>query len=417
MTTGFRTYEVYQRERVGRSTRPIRPRQLMSDEFRRNPYPVLGVLREQDPCYRDWIGNSFWITRYDDVTSVLMDGANYETRSRAWVAGLDGLGRDLSDELDVLRAEATRIDAALERLATEVATDIAAAGRADLAVDLAGRTTIRLLAEVLDLPASDVGAFARAYWTMHRGVTWQPHAHVAARAAAEQLVAMLAPLVERRRSAPGEDVVSAAAGLGARAEDVVATLLERDTETLQGALATTWFLLLTHPDQLEEVRSDRRLVRFAYLEAVRHSAPVLHGIRYARHEVERFGRLLPEGALMVCSAAAANRDPRAFDDPDRFDVRRRDLCQREPRGTYRADGLPSGVTPGLGLPSRHPAVPEDRPRSRAALVRDVVVAVSSALLEATSDIRVAPGAAPELSSLRLGDVHTCWQLPVDVTPA
>ena len=54
-------------------------------------------------------------------------------------------------------------------------------------------------------------------------------------------------------------------------------------------------------------------------------------------------------------------------------MQRKDLCQREPRGQYRADGLCSGIALGLGTPSVHPAVPEDRPRSLYALTRDTVV--------------------------------------------
>jgi cytochrome P450 len=97
------------------------------------------------------------------------------------------------------------------------------------------------------------------------------------------------------------------------AEDIVLTLLEDDHETLPGAMANLWYLLLTNPEQLALVRDDRRWMRFAYQETLRHSAPVVMSKRYTRHEVERFGRLLPEGALMILSAAAANRDPRQFD--------------------------------------------------------------------------------------------------------
>jgi hypothetical protein len=189
-------------------------------------------------------------------------------------------------------------------------------------------------------------------------------------------------------------------------------LLEADHETLPGALANLWFLLLTHPEQLEEVVAERRLVKTAYLEALRHSTPVLSAPRFARHEVERFGRLLPTGALIMCSAAAANRDPRAFADPDEFLAQRKDLCQREPRGQYRADGLCSGIAFGLGKPSIHPAVPEDRPRSKYALTRDTVVLVSTMLLDAAPKIRLAAGAQPVLRSLQHGEMHTCWNLPV-----
>ena len=160
------------------------------------------------------------------------------------------------------------------------------------------------------------------------------------------------------------------------------------------------------------------MVKLAYLEALRHSPPVLAAHRYARHEVERFGRLLPKGAQVICSAGAANRDPRAFpNDSDAFIVQRKDLCQREPRGQYRADGLPTGIAFGLGPPSKHPALPEDRPRSLYAICRDTAVTVTNLVLDALPGLTLAPGATPTLRSLRVGEMHTCWHLPVTFEPS
>jgi pulcherriminic acid synthase len=153
-------------------------------------------------------------------------------------------------------------------------------------------------------------------------------------------------------------------------------------------------------------------MKFAWLETLRHSPPVHSTQMFARREVERFGRLLPEGAMLELSAAAANRDPRVFADPDAFVVGRKDLCQREPRGQYRADGLPSGIAFGLGRPSIHPAVPKERPRSLYALTRDIAVTASTMLLDAAPNIRLAPDADPSIRALRLGDMHTCHHLPV-----
>ena len=91
------------------------------------------------------------------------------------------------------------------------------------------------------------------------------------------------------------------------------------------------------------------------------------------------------------------------------------MCQREPRGQYRADGLATGIAFGLGSPSRHPAVPEDRPRSLYAITRDTAVTASRILLESVSDIALQDGSEPHLASLRLGEMHTCWKLPVTFT--
>ncbi|MBJ7460966.1 MAG: hypothetical protein JHC90_05195, partial [Ilumatobacteraceae bacterium] len=91
---GYRSYEVYQRERVG-SPPPVKPGQLRTQDYLDDPYTLLANLRNYGPSFRDWPGNAFWITHYNDVTSVLVDSANFATRSKRWFYGLATFGRDL----------------------------------------------------------------------------------------------------------------------------------------------------------------------------------------------------------------------------------------------------------------------------------------------------------------------------------
>ena len=412
---GYRTYEVYQRERVGETTNLLKPRELIVDEILTEPHRLLTILRENYPCYRDWVGNRFWITRYDDVTSVFADEANYETRSKRWFYGRPDLGRDLWGELPVSWSWANRVDASLDDVVARVVTDLG--DTPDLATAFAARLPLELWGVVLDLPPTDLARFSERYWRMQRGWSWDAPSQLDGLAAFAELVEYFEPLMADRRGSGGDDLVSTIASLDladgpATAADLVATILESDHETLHGGLANLWFLLLTNADQLALVKDEPRLMKFAWLETLRHAPPVVAAQRFARHEVERFGRLIPGGGLLYCSALAANRDPRAFSDPDAFLVTRKDLCQREPRGQYRADGLPSGISFGTGPPSIHPAVPKERPRSMYAITRDVAVAASSALLERHPGVGLAPGAEPALRSLRLGEMLTCWELPV-----
>jgi cytochrome P450 len=415
----YRTYEIYQRERVREATEKIRPIQLMAPEFARDPYPVLEVLRENYPCYRDWLGNSYWVTRYDQVTSIFTDEHNFETRPKLWFYGKMDYGRDFRKELPVQIAFERAFDRHVVPVAETLIGDIKSKGADDLAIAFAARLPMELLARALDLPVEDFPSFVGCYWRMQRGFDWNQNDERSGKQAMEELADTFRPLLEQRRADPGDDMISAIAGLDldggpATAEDVVVTLLEMDHETLHGAVANMWFLLLTHPNEMHKVTEDPRMMKFAYLETLRHSTPVLWKKRYARHELERFGRLLPTGGLFYCAAAAANRDPRQFKDPDQFIVDRNDLCQREPRGHYRADGLPAGVAMGLGPPSKHPALPEDRPRSLYAITRDTAVSASSLLLDALPQLHLSPGSTPALRSLRLGEMHTCWHLPVVV---
>lgn len=409
---GFRSYEVYQRMRLTQTTPLIRPRQLSSDQYLTDPQSLVAILREHYPCYRDWPGNCFWVTRYDDVTSVFVDDANYETRSKLWRYDRVGWGADLGATVEVRTSITKHADRLAEEIVRALISGLRDGETRDLAVEVCAAFPAVLLARTLGLPEHDHLDFFVRHLTMQRGVGFEPVARQAGLDAMDALRAYFTPLVEARRGGDGEDLVSTVARLGGSAEDLVVTLLEADHETLHGALANLWSLLLTHRDQLDVARRQPRAMKYAYLESMRHSPPVVSADRFARHEVERFGRLLPEGALLRCSSAAANRDPRVFAEPDEFVVGRPDLCQREPRGTYRADGLASGISFGTGAPSKHPAVPEDRPRSAYALARDLAVTASSVLLDELPGLRLQEGVVPLRRSRRLGEMHTCWSLPV-----
>jgi cytochrome P450 len=81
--------------------------------------------------------------------------------------------------------------------------------------------------------------------------------------------------------------------------------------------------LLEHPDQLWALRGDDALAENAALEAIRWTAPVRHFMRYATRDTEVAGIPIAEGERVLLSYPSANRDESVFDQPDTFDVRRR----------------------------------------------------------------------------------------------
>lgn len=408
---GFRSYEVYQRERVGESTEKVNGAQLASSAYAEDPYPLLKILREDYPCYRDWINNCYWVTRYDDVTSLFTDAANFETRSRRFRYGLPNLGRDLNAEIPIQSAWAAAFDNGAQPLAEELLAPLEA-GTMDLARSFAARYPLLLVARALQVDDNDLDTFCLHLWQLQAGAGWRGKERVQGLAAIDALERYFAAKLQQPVS--DDNLLGALVAAGASAGDLVATLLEADLETLHGALANFWYLLLMHPDALQDVRRSRLNLKIACLESLRHAPAVISADRYALHEVERFGRLLPKGALVRLSALAANRDPRIFEAPDRFLHHRRDICHREARGQYRADGLPMGIVFGAGPPSRHPALPEDRSRSGYALLRDTMLTATECLLEKAPALKLAQDASPSLRSLRVGGLYTCWTLPVSI---
>lgn len=135
-------------------------------------------------------------------------------------------------------------------------------------------------------------------------------------------------LLAARREVPGDDLLStllAAEAEGDRLSEVetlhlVLNVLIGGVDTTQSQLAHATRLFAEHPEQWELLRERPELVPAAVEEVLRYEPITPFTARIARQEVVLRDVVFPEGTVLFVCAATANRDPAAFDEPDRFDI-------------------------------------------------------------------------------------------------
>ena len=140
----------------------------------------------------------------------------------------------------------------------------------------------------------------------------------------------LANHIDRLRRAPGDDLMSQlieASEGGARLNDeelraTAGLVLAAGFETTVNLLGSGIRILLEHPDQLAMLLEDPELWPGAVEEILRLESPVQLSARLARRDVEIAGRTVEGGELVILYLAGANRDPKVFPDPHRFDITR-----------------------------------------------------------------------------------------------
>ena len=114
-------------------------------------------------------------------------------------------------------------------------------------------------------------------------------------------------------------------GKGLSDEDLIGScyiLLQAGHGTTQDLLGMGVLALLRHPEQLAFLRRTPEAIPTAVEELLRYDTSVQISQRVADVPLALGGHTIPAGEVCVLFNGAANRDPAAFDDPDRLDVRR-----------------------------------------------------------------------------------------------
>jgi hypothetical protein len=151
-----------------------------------------------------------------------------------------------------------------------------------------------------------------------------------AQAATHEMAAYFRRLIELRRATPGEDILSQLVHLRdgddrLSDDELIATcilLLFAGHETTTNHIANGLLSLMRFPGEMQKLRDDLSLTNAAVEELLRHEGPSGAQVRIVQVEHQRHGKTLKQGDRLFMMLNAANRDPRAYADPDVLDIDR-----------------------------------------------------------------------------------------------
>lgn len=317
-------------------------------EIHEDPYPTYARLREEAPVYRN-DERGFWaLSRHADVMAAFRDSDRYSNaegvsidpaasgphahRTMSFLA-MDppqhGRMRGLVSRAFTPRRVAEMEDG-IRALTVHHLVPALETGSFDFVTDLAGKVPMDVISEMLAVPEADRAELRRlSDLLVHReeGVTDVPPSGVEA---ALSLVVYYADLIADRRAHPGPDLVSALCAAeieGDRLTDDEITaflflMVVAGNETTTKLLAHAWYWGWRHPDELAKAFRDEARIPDWVEETLRFDTSSQLLARVTTCDVELHGVTIPARDRVVLLAGSANRDPRAFPDPDVFDLDR-----------------------------------------------------------------------------------------------
>lgn len=221
-------------------------------------------------------------------------------------------------------------------VARELVAGVVDRGPVDVMTTVAHHLPSRVIATLLRIPEADRRQFSE--WTTDIGLAFGAAGDDAVRRRVELALASLdgyvEALVESRRRDLGDDLLSAlivAEEAGDQLTtreliDLVENLLFAGHDTTRGAVGVLLTVLVAHPEALDAVRADPAAARPVVEELLRFEAITYSTCRMNREPVEIAGTEIPEGTPVGLCLPAASRDPRRYQEPDRFDIRRVDAA-------------------------------------------------------------------------------------------
>ncbi|MEV0145516.1 MULTISPECIES: cytochrome P450 [unclassified Nonomuraea] len=326
-------------------------------DFVAHPYGVYDELRRTDPVSYYEPTDQWLISRHTDVNALLRDRrlgrtylhvATHEEFGRTpepdfqepfWRVSRNGM-LEVEPPLHtrlrrlVSKAFTPRMVESLRPRVRAVAGGLVDAfvekGGGDLIAEVAEPLPVTVIAEMLGIPESDRHLLRP--WSADMCGMYElnptPEAQHAAVRAAEEFEGYLKALARERAADPGDDLISALAGIDELTEDELAgtcvLLLNAGHEATVNGTGNGWWSLFRHPDQLARLRADRSLLPTAVEELLRYDTPLQLFERWVLEDIEVHGTRIPRGSEVALLFGSANRDPDVFDDPDRLDLGRAD---------------------------------------------------------------------------------------------
>ncbi|HEY8216576.1 MAG TPA: cytochrome P450 [Acidimicrobiia bacterium] len=308
------------------------------------PYPVWERARSECPVVptsgaMGMDRTTYQVTRWDDVERVLRDGETFSSSINAehigqymgdLILAMDGKEHRSYRNLVATAFRASQLEQWDEGLIrptiTELLDEIAPLGRADLVRDITARYPVRVICGIVGVPVEDSAQFHQWAEEINTGPLHPPVGMAASRAMREYLE----PLVAERRAQHQGDLLSDLAHAEVDGEQLseerlygfLRLLLPAGAETTFRVMGNALTALLTMPDVMARVSSDRSLMPAVIEETLRWESSVTQVSRVTTRDVEVGGCPIPSGSPLAVITASANHDGDRYERAEEFDLDR-----------------------------------------------------------------------------------------------
>ena len=327
-----------------------------STDFFEDPWDTYRWLRDEAPVYFDEELQFYAVSRYEDCVEVHRDVATYTSEHGVSLDQLrrKDFGRALVDQASIImldppmhdrlrklvnRAFTPRRIAEWEPLVQRVISgfldDLQGAGSFDAVEDFAAPFPIEVICEILGIPAADRQQIR--HWTdgMLEREVGNPFPTKKGIEGAIAMAGYIDALVAERRAHPTDDMISHLVQAEVEREDgtverltdtevgrFVLLLAAAGAETVTKLVGNAVMTFAENPDQLAKLTADPSLAPTAVEEVLRYKAPSQYQGRFSVADRDFRGETIKAGFPVLIITGAANRDPRAYEDPDSFDITR-----------------------------------------------------------------------------------------------
>jgi cytochrome P450 len=320
---------------------------LLTDDMRRNPYPMYDQVRSSMPVLQVPGADIWMVLDYDGVKRALFDQDAFSSRASApgdspldWLIFTDP-PRHTKLRGIILRAFTPRSVASLEPRIREISRELLdqtiERGEMDLCGDYSIPLPLMVIAEMIGIPIEDRPLFKRwseAILGLSDAVMGGPEAKARATeafgAAKSEMQAYLAGLLKERRTAPKDDLLTRLVEAEVDGERLTETeildffvlLLVAGSETTTNLISNAILSFIENPGELIRLQTTPELLSSAIEEVLRYRSPVQAVFRETKRDVDMHGQVIPAGKLVLPIIGSANRDPKQFHDAGHFDIAR-----------------------------------------------------------------------------------------------
>lgn len=325
---------------------------VLDDETRQDPVPVYRRFIAESPRWKSSTGTTIVAGYHDGLESLRNPHWGRAELDMDLPPTLNGSARrsdrDTTTMLFLNPPDHTRIRSLvaraftprmveglrprIEALLAPILDEVAESGEGDIMSTLAIPFPVAVISALLGVPQDPTGNFTTLVRDMTSFIDAAADESAIARAeaAAIEMAGYFLEMIEVKRSAPDDGLLSALIQVEAEGERLSEDELLANTlllyaagfETTSNLIGNGLRALLGHPDQMVRLRADRTLMSSAVQEILRFDSPVQLNMRFALRDDQLFGVPVGRGEAVMILQGSGNHDPAAYDEPQRFDVGR-----------------------------------------------------------------------------------------------